>query len=90
MQDEDVSNKKGIYPYVLTREEKYLNIRAFTDKQKREAYERQKGICCDCSKQFEINEMEADHINPWHKGGKTSDDNCRMLCKSDNRIKSGK
>jgi hypothetical protein len=45
MLDEDVENKKGIYYYVLTRKEKYLNIRAFSDKQKREAYERQKGIC---------------------------------------------
>jgi uncharacterized protein with ParB-like and HNH nuclease domain len=45
MQDEDVTSKKGIYEYVLTRKEKYLNIRIFTDNQKREAYERQKGIC---------------------------------------------
>ena len=42
MQDEDVTKKSGIYEYVLTRNEKYLNIRAFTDKQKREAYEKQK------------------------------------------------
>jgi hypothetical protein len=45
MQDEDVTKKSGIYEYVLTRNEKYLSIRAFTDKQKREAFERQKGIC---------------------------------------------
>ncbi len=34
--------------------------------------------------------MEADHIIPWSKGGKTTPDNCRMLCKMDNRTKSGK
>ena len=45
MQDEDVTKKFGIYPYVLNRQEKYLNIRAFTDKMKREVYERQNGIC---------------------------------------------
>ena len=90
MQDEDVSNKKGIYTFVLTRKEKYLNIRAFSDNQKREAYERQKGICPVCAKHYEINEMEGDHITPWHLGGKTSADNCQMLCKDDNRIKSGK
>jgi len=72
MQDEDVTKKSGIYEYVLTRKEKYLNIRAFTDKQKRETYERQKGICANkvCpekGKHFEINEMEADHITPWHE-----------------------
>ena len=90
MQDEDVTKKSGIYPYVLTRQEKYLSIRAFTDKMKREAYERQKGICVKCKKHFEIEEMEADHITPWHEGGKTISKNCQMLCKQDNRTKSGK
>jgi Protein of unknown function DUF262/HNH endonuclease len=90
MQDEDVTKKSGIYEFVLTRNEKYLNIRAFTDKQKRESYERQKGICPKCNEKFEINEMEADHIIPWHEGGRTDAINCQMLCKHDNRIKSGK
>ncbi|MCO5234535.1 MAG: DUF262 domain-containing protein [Chitinophagales bacterium] len=90
MQDEDVTNKKGIYEYILTRKEKFLNIRAFTDNQKREAYERQKGICPVCTEHYEIEEMEGDHITPWHLGGKTSSDNCQMLCKDDNRRKSGK
>jgi len=89
MMDEDVTKKSGIYPYVLTRNEKFLNIREFTDKQKREAYERQKGICAKCKKPFEIEEMEADHIKPWHEGGKTVSENCQMLCKQDNRTKSG-
>ena len=90
MLDEDVSNKKGIYYYVLTGKERYLSIRAFSDKQKREAYERQQGICVKCQQKFELNEMEADHITPWHEGGKTTAENCLMLCKHDNRIKSGK
>lgn len=90
MLDEDISNKKGIYYYVLFRQERYLNIRAFSDKQKRESYERQKGICIKCNAHFELNEMEADHITPWHEGGKTNAENCQMLCKQDNRIKSGK
>ena len=89
MQDEDVTKKSGIYEYVLTRNEKYLSIRAFTDKQKRESFERQDGICPKCNVKFEINEMEADHITPWHQGGKSISVNCQMLCKHDNRIKSG-
>lgn len=89
MQDEDVTKKSGIYPYVLTRQEKYLSIRAFTEKMKREAYEKQKGICVKCKKHFEIEEMEADHTTPWHEGGKTISKNCKMLCKQDNRTKSG-
>ncbi len=90
MEDEDVGNKKGIYSYVLTRKEKHLNIRAFSPNQKREAYERQKGICPLCSDHFEIEGMEGDHITPWHGGGKTTAENCQMLCKEDNRRKSGK
>ena len=90
MQDEDVTKKSGIYPYVLTRDERHLNIRSFTDNMKREAYERQKGVCPFCKEKFDISEMEADHITPWHEGGKTNAENCQMLCKQDNRTKSGK
>ncbi len=90
MMDDDVTNKKGIYPYVLTWDEKYLNIRAFTASQRREAYERQQGICprCGPGKHYELEEMEADHITPWHAGGKTNTENCQMLCKRHNREKS--
>jgi hypothetical protein len=90
MQDEDVTKKSGVYEYVLTRKEKFLSIRAFTDKMKREAYERQQGICTHCSLHFELSEMEADHITPWHAGGKTNTENCQMLCRNCNRVKSGK
>jgi hypothetical protein len=94
MQDDDVTKKSGIYEYLLTGNERALNIRAFSANQKREAYERQKGICANprCpekGKPFEIEEMEADHINPWHEGGKTISENCQMLCKQCNRNKSG-
>ena len=90
MEDDDVTNNKGIYSYVLTGKEKHLNIRAFSDKEKRQTYERQKGICVICKEHFELNEMEADHIDPWHSGGKTIAENCQMLCREDNRRKSGK
>ena len=90
MADDDVTKNKGIYLYVLTRKEKHLNMRAFTDNQKRSAYERQKGICPVCEEHFDIEEMEADHITPWHDGGKTDADNCQMLCVEDNRRKGGK
>ena len=88
--DDDVNKKSGIYPYTLTRNEKYLSIRSFTDSMKQKVYEKQKGICIKCRKYFEINEMEADHITPWHEGGKTIEENCQMLCKECNRRKSGK
>ena len=89
MMDDDVTKKSGIYSYLITGEEKYLNIRSFTDNQKREAYEKQNGICSNCKEHFELNEMEADHIIPWHAGGKTLPENCQMLCRDCNRRKSG-
>jgi hypothetical protein len=88
--DKDVTNDSGVYEYVLTRDEKHLNIREFDNDQKLEAYERQNGICIKCGKHFEIEEMEGDHITPWHEGGKTTAENCQMLCRDDNRRKSGK
>ena len=90
MEDEDVHHKKGIYQYLLTGEERHLNIRTFDDKHKREAYERQGGVCPSCSERFDIEEMEGDHIKPWSKGGKTQPDNCQMLCTPCNRSKSNK
>jgi hypothetical protein len=90
MQDDDVTKKSGIYEYVLSRQERCLNIRSFTDTMKREVYERQNGICIICTKHFEMGQMESDHITPWHEGGKTSAENCQMLCRDCNRRKSGK
>lgn len=90
MMDDEVTKKSGIYEYVLDGDDSHLNLRKFTDSQKREAYERQDGICPVCGEHFEIGEMEADHIDPWHSGGKTEPANCQMLCKPDNRRKSGR
>ena len=90
MMDDDVTKKKGVYAYVLTHDEKHLNIRAFSSSQKRSAYEKQKGDCPVCKKRFSIEDMEGDHITPWSEGGKTNEDNCQMLCKKCNRHKSAR
>ena len=90
MSDDDVSNKKGVYEYVLTNEERCLNLRAFSESMKRAAYERQSGICAKCKKPFAFEQMEGDHITPWSLGGKTVAENCQMLCKDCNRRKAGK
>ena len=90
MLDDDVTNKKGIYTYILTRNEKYLSIRAFSDAQRQAAYERQQGVCTICGKHFKFEEMEADHITPWRDGGRTVPENCQMLCRECNRRKGGK
>ena len=88
MDDDDVTKTTGIYPFLITGEEKYLSIRAFPDKIKRKVYEKQKGNCKICKKHFELNQMEADHITPWCEGGHTVESNCQMLCKECNRRKS--
>ena len=85
--DDDVKRKPGIYPYVLTRDEKHLNIRAFTSSMREAAYERQAGICARCGEHFDLGVMEADHIDPWSAGGRTTPENCQMLCRPCNRRK---
>jgi len=92
IQDDDVTDEKGIYEYVLTGNEKHLNIRAFDSRDKQSIYEKQGGKCANkkCphgDKEFAIGEMEADHITPWSEGGKTEKENCQMLCKECNRRK---
>lgn len=86
--DSDVQNKKGICPYVLTRDEHYLELRLFPEDIKLAVYEEQHGICATCKEHFNLEEMEADHITPWADGGKTIVENCQMLCRSCNRRKS--
>ena len=88
--NDEVQSVKGIYLYILTGLEKHLNLRQFDEKTKRKVYEKQSGICKICDNKFEIHEMEGDHIVAWHEGGKTIEENCQMLCKIDNRTKSGK
>lgn len=90
IQDPDVTNHRGVYLYVLNGKERHLNIRQFDERMRRSAFERQKGKCPDCGKTFSIEEMEADHITPWHEGGKTVAENCQMLCIEDNRRKGGR
>ncbi len=94
MLDEEVTRKAGIYSYMLNGKERNLNLRAFPEKVKREAYTKQAGICADgaCPEKtriFKFDEMEADHVDPWHAGGKSILSNCRMLCKACNRRKGG-
>ncbi len=85
VKDPEVHKNKGIYTYLLTRDEKHLSLRTFSDEEKRLAYETQNGVCTMCKEEFEFSKMEGDHIIPWSKGGKTEQDNCQMLCLACNR-----
>lgn len=97
--DPYVYDNKGIFEYVLSPHNKedlrMLNIRVFDERTKQIVYNKQNGICPDCSSQgiekhYEINEMEADHVTAWSKGGTTTSDNCQMLCIHHNRLKGNK
>ena len=92
MADDDVGKKSGIYEYLLSggERERALNIRAFSESQKRGAYERQDGKCAACGERFEFEQMEGDHVTPWKEGGHTVPENLQMLCRECNRRKGGR
>lgn len=85
---------------------KLLNIRVFDERTKQVVYKRQtseainKGVsnCPLCAigndsnklRIWKLNEMDADHVTAWSKGGETNIDNCQMLCKTHNRAKGNK
>lgn len=85
--DEDVTNPKGIYEFLLSGREKEraLNIRGFSEKDKMRKYKEQGCICAKCKQPFAYEEMDGDHILPWAKGGHTTYDNLQMLCIPCNR-----
>ncbi len=82
---------------------KLLDIRLFDQKTKVAAYEQQTqkaktdgvsncplcAIGTDANKTriYKPNEMDADHVTAWSKGGQSTLDNCEMLCVTHNRAK---
>ena len=84
MGDEDVTRKSGIYEYLLTGDVRKLSIRAFDRRDALTAYERQGHKCVICGQTFEFDQMHADHITPWVRGGKTVPENFQMLCRDCN------
>lgn len=82
---------------------KLLDVRIFDKPVSQSAYKKQtseaeaagKSNCPICVQGHEANqakiwkfeEMDADHVAPWSKGGATTPENCQMLCKTHNRMK---
>lgn len=82
---------------------KLLEVRVFDDAIKKLVYKEQtikaekkkESNCPYCAvghnvnkeKIWSLNEMDADHVTAWSKGGKTTIKNCQMLCKTHNRAK---
>ncbi len=88
--NEEVTKQRGIFSYLITGDEKNLNLKKFNPQVKARVYEKQSGICIKpdgCGEKFEISQMDADHIIPWNQNGKTVEDNCQLLCASCNRSK---
>ena len=88
--DSDVQKQMGIIPYVLTGDERHLDLRYFPDDIKRVVWEKQHHICPSCQKEFDYEFMEGDYITPWREGGRTVIENCQMLCRECNRRKGGR
>ena len=85
---------------------KLLEVRVFDEATKKTVYTKQtdeaqsQGFsnCPHCAlghdanknKLWKLNEMDADHVTAWSKGGTTDINNCQMLCKTHNRAKGNK
>lgn len=85
------------------RDSKLLDVRVFDEATKRTVYARQTaeatargasncplcalGGSANESRIWKLNEMDADHVSAWSKGGATDISNCQMLCKTHNRAK---
>ena len=61
--------------------------RSFPYSMKKRKYDQQGGCCAHCGKHYPISQMDADHIVPYSKGGKTTWDNLQILCRHCNRSK---
>jgi hypothetical protein len=86
-----------------SKDTKLLDVRVFDDATKKSTYAAQTAefepvglsncpLCAlghdaNKSKIWKLAEMDADHVAAWSLGGKTSADNCQMLCKTHNRAK---
>jgi len=108
MADDYVTNKKGIFEYVLggCEDTRLLNVRLFDKniikkvyaKQTADANKKGESNCPLCAhghdsnrtKIWKLDEMDADHVTAWSKGGETTENNCQMLCKTHNRSKGNK
>lgn len=90
MGDDEIQKPQGIIPYVLTGSERYLDLRVFSDKIKLAVWEKQNHKCTICGKELDYEFMEGDHIIPWCDGGRTTIENCQMLCRNCNRTKGGR
>ena len=90
MRDSEIQRPAGIIPYVLTGDERELDLRAFPEDIKLAVWEKQKHICPMCNKEYDFEFMDGDHIVPWSKGGRTVMENCQMLCRECNLKKGAK
>jgi hypothetical protein len=82
---------------------KLLDVRVFDNKVKRVAYAKQTkaaegkgksnfphcaiGHAANKSRIYKLDEMDADHVSAWTKGGGSSAENCEMFCITHNRAK---
>ena len=82
---------------------KLLNVRVFDERTKKAVFQEQTktakeqnisncplcavGHDSNAKRIYRFNEMDADHVAAWSRGGATDASNCQMLCKTHNRAK---
>lgn len=84
-------------------DKKLLAVRVFDERMKKVAYTKQTqaaqakdtsncplcaaGDTANKARIYKFDEMDADHVTAWSKGGDSSLANCQMLCKTHNKAK---
>lgn len=89
-----------------SKDKRLLEIRVFDEAIKKSVYKTQTkkaeskkesncplcavGHDANATKIWKIEDMDADHVTAWSKGGATNSKNCQMLCRTHNRAKGNK
>ena len=61
--------------------------RSFTQDERKVIWRRDNETCKECENKIAFEEMQADHITPYSKGGRTTLDNAQALCRECNARK---
>ena len=89
--NDGITNPIGIYDFLFDGDVSHLSDRAFSSKEMKMAkWDMQGHKCAICRQDYPLEDLVADHILPWSKGGTTTEDNLQMLCPICNGQKTNK
>ncbi len=88
--NQSIANPKNVFEYALSGNPQMIQLRLFSENDKRKIYKKQSEKCQKCGRKISFDEAAADHVKPFSKGGTTTLDNCQILCRDCNARKSDK